>query len=647
MILYKELPYYDGKWNNICDCVNANNPQSFQDHADSKWDYFTYPTNQTGGGYDDHPILPIPNIQPDWPVDRRNQVYGIFPNGINPNCWINDFLPEGKRPNFNGINVGTRSFGASYFGSQPGDLLIGIFTPETSEAIINSACPGQYEQIKKKIGMWVGSSPPATAIGPRHVLFCAHCIGDCSTSYQYVTFYNENTNQFESFQVEIINDSCNFLNGSDSVLGKIVDSDPREFPHFYNKIAVTSFPSILSDNDTFLAFSRNNQGLVYVFETKVLGIRSPSTSSSNPNGIPPRIELVSTVSQPKKFGVIPGHSGTNYVFVDKVTGETVWSGQTLFSINLFATNQTGERCIDALNRYLEENGERSLEFVSDENLYKLSDFTDDLPEIPDTPTAESVEPITFSTESNPPGSNFILDRYPYLSRLKDNKKYNYALNGFKPGILLQSAELNEIQERSLLQSNLLSDSVLYWPFIGKRDETANLTDLNKIILSGNLDDVYSFPVPNSNYAYPLIPGTIYVSYIQELLKIYFQTGWYNIPTSFGNYWYYVNETINFSLNIPASSIQDKLIYLQLEEKIIQSSFNQLDEGYDFHDKSNKFLNPITDGSDRYKISIVNVFGYEDEGCKPILRVRKGIDSIDQNRILVQTLNNYKIFDINI
>jgi hypothetical protein len=665
MILYKNLPYTQGPiygdiWYNICDCVNANNPQSFQDHADPKWDYFTYATDQTGGGYDDHPTLPVPNIQPDWPIDKRNQVYGIFPNGINSNCWINDFLPAGKRPNLNGINVTTRSFGADYFTPYPGGMFAFFVGSgyETRRDKFNIACNGNFENITKKIGQWVGSTPPAIAISPRHVLMCRHCYNiNCyneETQYVYLNFYNENSNSFESFEVEIIKDMCDPLNGADALLGKIIDSDTREFPHYYRQIVEPTFLPVTETNDTFLAFARNNQGLFFVFETNstYIGFISPlSDHQKSYSGIVPRVELTQTVTQPKAFDVIPGHSGTHFVFVDKITGESVWGGSSLYSISIFSINYyNGQRCIDNLNAYLEENGQRALEFVSADNLYKLSDFTDVLqlpfrdvfPE-----TVPNVPDVVFSTSSNPPNSEFILDRYPYLSRLKDNKKYNYAFNAFKPGILLQSAELNEIQERNLLQSSMLVDSVSYWPFIGKRDETANLTDLNKIILSGNLDDVYSFPVPNSNYAYPLIPGTIYVSYIQELLKIYFQAGWYNLPTSFGNYWHYVNETINFSLNIPASSIQDKLIYLQLEEKIITSSYDQSDEGYDFHDKSNKFLNPITDGSDRYKISITNVLSYEDENCKPILRVRKGINSIVQNRILVQTLNNYKIFDINI
>ena len=101
-----------------------------------------------------------------------------------------------------------------------------------------------------------------------------------------------------------------------------------------------------------------------------------------------------------------------------------------------------------------------------------------------------------------------------------------------------------------------------------------------------------------------------------------------------------------SIKLTVTNEIDKTLYLDLQQVIVNSSFIPTEEGYDFNDKSNRFINPITDGADRVKL-LATFTEFPENTAIPLLKVRRGEGSVGSNRILVQTMNNCKISDINI
>lgn len=657
----------------ICNTIHAQNQFEYgQDHIDLIWDFF---------GYDGA----SPNLNTDG---KNHQAYAIDPKSINSECWIKNIFPNpSQRINMHGISVGRRSYGAEYFTYSPWG---GKGSDQFADDYLRVGCR-PAEEMKWKFGLYTGATPLFIAISPRVAIATFHTLNNDTT--QTVRMYNKNTDNFEYFNLEKIfsspdtnylvgsnaNSSMNFGPGSkdvsDTVMFKIPDNDPRQFTTFYNKFANIQKAknwlqaSAHDEKDAFLGFTVNSQGLFFLSEIPfdVIKLSSPIINDgvslielSNPlsrnystayNFFVPRSNIIKNINQPRDFSTASGQSGTPRLLYDKSTNETIVGFDTFANSArawecIFSDGETG---IQKINRVLSSLNQPLVSLIEDfSNILKLSDVVDTLPDIPFKTTSSSISFVPVS-KNTPSSEKFLLSIRPYYSKKKDTLKENYSLIGFKPGVLLQSAELNELQESMLLQTNLQLECLLNWPIVGCKAR-ATLGSATIIQLSGLIDDLYSIPFPNPNYAYPLKPSNINYSYQNEELTIILNVGWYNIPFGTGNKWYYVDFPIEHKINL--TQIQnnvDILFYIETQENFVLSSQSQNDPGYIFNDRSNYGnVNPTTDGADRYKSTITSFTTVFTESSKPILRLRKGVsDEIPVNRILIQTLNNYKIFDINI
>jgi len=660
----------------ICNTIHAQNQFEYGlNHVDPIWDFFDYGQNS-------------PNLNSDG---KNHQNFSILPVKINSNCWIKNIFPNpSQRINMHGISVGKRSYGAGYFTWGPW----GSFGPDKHAPYYIQAGCRPAEEMKWKFGLYTGATPLFIAISPRVAIATFHTLNNDTT--QTVRMYNRNTNTFEDFTLEKIFSSpdTNYLVGtsadspmnfgpgsndlSDTVMFKIPDNDPRQFTTFYNKFANTKNAknwlqnSDHDERDAFLGFTVNSQGLFFLSEIpfdvikltntvissgvalEILSVPSTFTSrnySGVYNFFVPRSSIIKNINQPRDFFTASGQSGTPRLVYDKSTNETIVGFDT-FADSARAWEcifSDGESGIQKINRVLASLNQPPVSLVTDfSNILKLSDVVDTLPEIPFKTASSNITFVPIS-KNTPSSEKFVLSIRPYYSKKKDTLKQNYSFIGFKPGVLLQAAELNELQESMLLQTNLQLECLLNWPIVGCKAK-ANLGDATIIQLSGSIDDIYSIPFPNPNYAYPLTPSIINYSYENEELTIILNVGWYNIPFETGNKWYYVDFPIEHKINL--TEIQNNVdiqFFIETQENFVLSSQSENDPGYIFNDRSNYgFVNPSTDGADRYKSTIISFSTEFKESSTPIFRVRKGVsDEIPVNRILIQTLNNYKIFDINI
>jgi len=664
----------------ICNTIHAQNQFEYgQNHVDSIWDFFGY-------GEDS------PNLNAD---DRNHQKFAIEPESINPDCWIKNIFPSAtNRINMHGISVGKRSYGAAYFTWSPWG---GFGNDRFSNDYLRVGCR-PAEEMKWKFGLYTGATPLFIAISPKVAISTFHTLNDNLT--HSVRMYNRNTKVFEDFTLEKIfyRPHTNYLVGnsasspmnisdpnandfSDTVMFKIPDNDFRQFTTFYNKFANIKNAknwlqtSTHDEKDAFLGFTVNSQGLFFLSEIPfdVIKLTSPVIESGgasamilgNPplweppfsrnyssvyNFFVPRSNIIKNINQPRDFYAAPGQSGTPRLLYDKNTNETIVGFDTFADSArawecIFSDEETG---IQKINKVLSSLNQPLVSLIEDfSNILKLSDVVDTLPDIP-FKTASSISFVPIS-KNTPSSEKFLLNIRPYYSKKKNTLKENYSLIGFKPGVLLQSAELNELQESMLLQTNLQLECLLNWPIVGCKAR-ATLGSATRIQLSGLMDDLYSIPFPNPSYAYPLKPSNINYSYQNEQLTIILNVGWYNIPFGTGNKWYYVDFPIEHKINLTQTQNNvDIHFYVDTQENFVLSSQSQNDPGYIFNDRSNYGnVNPATDGADRYKSTITSFTTVFTELSKPILRLRKGVgDEIPVNRILIQTLNNYKLFDINI
>jgi hypothetical protein len=670
-----DLPYMVFPDSGVCECVNVNNnPSSYQDHTSPTWDFYTYAPREYEG-------INCPSVAPN--SDPYPEKYAVFPNGINQSCWINTLLrnPPQSIP----ISAGGRGFGASYFTrgfTWIEFLCIGDYNDQCVPCAPNCAytdgtawylqkyfeiCPGGIETARKKIGYYGPNNSAKVIISPRHVLLCGHCVGEIGDQPRedYFTLYDPNIDSFRGFAVKTVEYGNNggldiewyrnLFNNRDVRIAELINPD-ETFPYYFQQyLNPYSYKNWLintqdsSSSNGLVSFFISQHGSFFLGEQEFKKIRNINGSGSTlqdaqPNvNIGNRYEEIIGIPQPKQSWWIKGDSGTSYFHYTK-DGNVIWPGgsmygqywyQTWFSIN-------GKFLVDEINQYLGLVNQPLLtEYTDFQQLYTFADFN----LVPPEGSGPTNQPIIISSNTIVSKNKYPLEVFPYLSRKAKTQNKNYTYLAFKPGILLQSSELNELQENLLLQNSLTTSLVENWPIFGK--EYQFLNDLDFTVyeqLSGKLDEVYEFPIPNQNYCISQKPSQINISSIGSGLYITISEGWYNVPVRDENVWCYLDQPQTILLNV--GSTIDAEIYVIVNEQIVPSSFNSQDEGYEFHDKSNRFLNPITDGADRVKVTL-QLTEFPENGAVPILRVRKNTDTfISSNRILVQSMNKYKIFDIN-
>jgi hypothetical protein len=236
---------------------------------------------------------------------------------------------------------------------------------------------------------------------------------------------------------------------------------------------------------------------------------------------------------------------------------------------------------------------------------------------------------------------FRLNPYPLGSRTYDalvKNKSNYFLLAFKPGIALQAAELNELQEIFNLNNTLNIHFYSQWPLIG----TELPTDIHEQ-LTKRQGILYKNPIILKQN-YPLISSQIEMTTLESKLKIKFNIGWYTVCDSElnRNYWFYNFELREIVIDVPTTE-NPKQIYLNHKMELVKSSFTPTEEGYFFNDRSNRFINDITDGADRIKLVITSFSEINEVDANvPICKIIN-----TGNSIVLTTLNDYGISVIDI
>jgi hypothetical protein len=174
-----------------------------------------------------------------------------------------------------------------------------------------------------------------------------------------------------------------------------------------------------------------------------------------------------------------------------------------------------------------------------------------------------------------------LSRKPFYSRFTsfENTEDNYILIGFTPGLALQAAELNEIQDIyhkiDKLSNTMMSNWTLY-----ALQNIADISDFTGIIWDGTI---------------PLSPDMVTVSGT----IITFSSGWYSYNHISGlNYWIYLSNEISYnSFGDPA----DGFIGFSISTTdIFSSADNRL------NDNSSGSYNTNSPGAYRIEHNVTNV-----------------------------------------
>jgi len=245
---------------------------------------------------------------------------------------------------------------------------------------------------------------------------------------------------------------------------------------------------------------------------------------------------------------------------------------------------------------------------------------------------------------------YKLSPFPFSSRKFESislKKKNYAEIGFKPGLSLQAAELNEIQEHFFLKSSLLTLFYSSWPLYFKTN-----SQVIESLVGGNDVNYLTPNIWEPEKSYPLrSKNQITIELNNDnTITLKFGIGWYHIPivTTSGlvkNNWFYLFESQ--SLSVPLS-ITDQSFYISYEISIVESSHVEKDlngaeiEGYFFNDRSNQFINPNSDGADRVKLTITGFQPSPFTGSVFICRIVKL-----SNKYVLRAANNYMMQSIDI
>jgi len=388
----------------VCDCIHANNPSTFQDHADSTWDYFTYLQGLSLNG------ISLPSVAP---IAQNNENYSVGISGFNSNCWVNSLF-SGTKPTFY-QSTNTRSFGASYFTETftPYGIMCQGEYNQTCISNLNalnneeklkieyfSICDGGLDKIKKKIGMYGPGSSTVTMISPTHVSICGHCIGG-DNNYEFgMQFYNPNTQSFQSVTIDVYDTNYNqyttaLYDYKDMRLGKIKEAGitfPHHYQYYLNPFSLRDhiINKNIDPNEDLAMFTVNANGVFFITYLSYEKIKTISQLNLilplRPiiSGI--KYPIVKNIQQPKYFIAVTGHSGTNIMFFSK-TGINIWPAGA-YAGQSYSTSWElldGKYGIDFVNDFLAGEGEPTLtEFTDFDNLYKMSDFVEQADEEDDS-----------------------------------------------------------------------------------------------------------------------------------------------------------------------------------------------------------------------------------------------------------------------
>lgn len=197
----------------------------------------------------------------------------------------------------------------------------------------------------------------------------------------------------------------------------------------------------------------------------------------------------------------------------------------------------------------------------------------------------------FGDISNPTS----LGRKPFYSRFTnfENTGENYILIGFTPGLALQAAELNELQDIyhkiDKLSNTLISNWTLY-----ALQNIADIDDFTGIIWNGTI---------------PLSPDMISV----DGANITFSSGWYSYNHISGiNYWIYLANDITYN---SAGDATSGYIGFNIETSDIFSSSDER-----LNDNSSGSFNTNSPGAYRIEHNVTDVsFAPTEPGTKAIIQ----------------------------
>jgi len=243
---------------------------------------------------------------------------------------------------------------------------------------------------------------------------------------------------------------------------------------------------------------------------------------------------------------------------------------------------------------------------------------------------------------------YRLSPFPFYSRKFESltiKKKNYAEVAFKPGLSLQAAELNEIQEHFFLKSSLKLMFYSNWPIYNGND-----TDILESLV-GESNVPYLFPnMWEPEKSYPLRRKNQITMELTSTINVKFGIGWYHLPLIspdgiIKSNWFYLFEPQTVSLPLTTT---DQSLYMSYDISIVESTHLQKDEngmeneGYFFNDRSNEFINPNSEGADRVKLTITGFQPSPFTGSVFICRIVKL-----SNKYVLRAANNYMMQSIDI
>jgi len=217
----------------------------------------------------------------------------------------------------------------------------------------------------------------------------------------------------------------------------------------------------------------------------------------------------------------------------------------------------------------------------------------------------------------------------------------YSLLAFKPGVALQSSELNEIQDNFYIQ------------------QTFNITALNNwfkilpptdISVTGYINDKYS---PGMWHGIvPLVPTQLRANLTEtNTIQVVLTTGWYRVEITGIQKWIYIASERLISLSVSDILLNtDYVVGVIVKSRIIEASQNPTDEGYELNDNSLGLISSWTDGASRIVLYIDEIRAWTPEtipeNYQILCKMRKLETSLGSFTIKIQYPNNYLIKNIN-
>jgi hypothetical protein len=238
-------------------------------------------------------------------------------------------------------------------------------------------------------------------------------------------------------------------------------------------------------------------------------------------------------------------------------------------------------------------------------------------------------PISLSDNPLLTQNSYPLSPWPLYGRKYEslNSRHNFFMQGFKPGIPLQAAELNEIQEHHYLNQSLSLNFFTQWR-VYKGEDEATIQELTG-------DSLRFLEFPNINYhAYPLFKNNqIDISVSSDNVTLILSPGWYVFPINSVAHWVCLFES-KFVSGLVFSE-EERTFYLKIDYRLEECSENQSDVGYFFNDRSNRTINPITNGADRIEVEITSVENEQMDNTIALCTVEHS-----ENNFYLRSMNNY-------